>query len=195
MPQEVWDASKLAIIASEPGASRQAFHWDALRKAGNSGLTSVGCYQYVEVIWNGYRATRIYEELIPDRQAATAYARERLGAANPAVTFSDSEWDEEVEPRIWHFLVHREFEARRLPPFELVRVPVPKDTTLILDSRCPHAGAPSTNKNRAYRWHYYAFANGLLTDPSQADEYITHFFGCQEYYPILGWAQRSELFK
>jgi len=93
--------------------------------------------QHLVVVLHGFHAMRIYEEIVVDRKAATSLFRMRLSEQ----VFSDVEWLR-VEPKAWEFLVHKEFEARRLPKFEAVRVPIRQGGSVVLDTRCLHGGAP-----------------------------------------------------
>jgi hypothetical protein len=96
--------------------------------------------QNLVVVLHGFHAMRILDELVEDRQAATNLFRERLNDPTEPRAFSDAEWQLRVEPKAWEFLVHKEFEARGLPDFEAVRVPVKQGSSL--DTRCLHGGAP-----------------------------------------------------
>jgi len=134
------DPAHFAIIRSEGDAHGQGIHADAY-KTGFSILSAMERSQYLVVVLHGFRALCIYQELMEDRKAATDSFREKLKEqANPRA-FTDVEW-EQVEPKAWEFLVHKEFEARGLPDFEAVRVRVKKGGCVVLDTRCLHGGAP-----------------------------------------------------
>ena len=146
---------------------------------------------------------RILEELRKDRLAATDYVRSLLAAGQPEsgpkrIVYSDSEW-EVAEPRIWQFLVHEEFRVRGVRRFEVVRVPIRKDHTAALDTRCPHGGAPWTGKRRAYRGHFYGYERDLQKQTrvqrADKDEYTTVDLTQSEFFPIVGWAQLNNIFK
>ena len=115
------------------------------------------------------------------------------------ISFSDEEWEDVIERSIWQFLVHEEFRVRGVRPFEVVRVPVLKDQTIVLDTRCVHAGAPWSGEERAYRGHFYGYEQDVLKQtPEQRtkkDEYLTVDLCNDDLFPIVGWAQLGNMFK
>lgn len=186
----------LAILESLAGAEDQAFHCDS-KKPGVTGITSYEQDQFVYVLFFSFCAMRILEDLRKDRLAATEYVRARLAAQ--LVVFTDKEWETMAETRVWQFLVHEEFKARNVRPFQVVRVPVRKDHTIVMDTRCVHAGAPWPCSNRAYRGHFYGYERDLQKQtPEQMvdkDEYLTVDLCEEDFLPIVGWAQLDKIFK
>jgi len=89
--------------------------------------------------------------------------------------------------------------VRGVRPFEVVRVPVLKDQTIVLDTRCVHAGAPWSGEERAYRGHFYGYEQDVLKQtPEQRtkkDEYLTVDLCNDDLFPIVGWAQLGNMFK
>ena len=155
------------------------------------------------MLFFAFFAMRILEELRKDRLAATNYVRSRLAAEQPEsgserIVYSDSEW-EVAEPRIWQFLVHEEFRVRGVRRFEVVRVPIRKDHTGALDTRCPHGGAPWDGARRAYRGHFYGYERDLQKQTTEQvttnDEYVTVDLCDDDFSPIVGWAQLDNIFK
>ena len=146
------DPAHFAIIRSEGDAHGQGIHADALRR-GFSILTAMERTQHLVVVLHGFHAMRILDELVEDRQAATDLFRDRLNDPTEPRAFSDAEWLR-VEPKAWEFLVHKEFEARGFPDFEAVRVPVKQGSSLVLDTRCLHVGAPGDG-SPGFRAHGY----------------------------------------
>jgi hypothetical protein len=197
MPKRIGDAEGLACLESLSGAKTQGFHRDS-RKPGGTGITSYEQDQFIYVLFFAFFAMRILEELRNDRLAATAYVRSRLAAQPKRIVYSASEW-KVAEPGIWQFLIHEEFKTRNVPPFEVVRVPVRKDHTAALDTRCPHGGAPWTGVRRAYRGHFYGYERDLQKQtPDQVtekDEYVTVDLCDDDFFPIVGWAQLDNIFK
>lgn len=199
MPAQVGDAEALAVLGSLPGAGGQGFHCDT-EKTGSTGITSYEQDQFIYVLFFAFHAMRILAELRKDRAAATEHIRSRLAAESECrIVFSDEEWDGQAEKRIWQFLVHEEFKVRGVRPFEVVRVPVRKNHTIALDTRCPHAGAPWTGRRRAYRGHFYGYArilkNLTVDQVTQKDEYVTVDLCDNDHFPIVGWALLDNIFK
>jgi hypothetical protein len=198
MPKRVGDAEGLACLESLCGAKTQGFHCDS-RKPGGTALTSYEQDQFIYVLFFAFYAMRVLEELRKDRQAATEYVRSRLAALPEKILFSPKEWKDVAEPGIWQFLVHEEFKVRKVPRFEVVRVPLRKDHTGALDTRCPHAGAPWYVVRRAYRGHFYGYERDLQKQtPEQVadkDEYSTVDLCDNDLFPIVGWAQLDSIFK
>jgi len=88
-------------------------------------------------------------EVPPAAPSAAAAARcgprplRPLSVKTPPCVFTDSDWASIVEPCAkcaWQFLVHREFMAREVQDFEVVRVCIKKTKTAVMDSRTAHAG-------------------------------------------------------
>ena len=199
MPADVIDAEALAILESLPGVGVQGVHCDS-SKPGATGITSYEQDQFIFVLFFAFHAMRILEELRKDRAAATQHIRSRLAALKRGrIVFSDEEWDAVTEKRIWQFLVHEEFKVRGVRAFEVVRVPVRKNHTIALDTRCPHAGAPWSGQRRAYRGHFYGYERVLKKlAPAQVtdkDEYSTVDLCDNDHFPIAGWAQLDGIFR
>ena len=196
MPRRAGGLELLAILESLSGAEDQGFHYDS-KKPGATGITSYEQDQFVYVLFFSFYAMRILEDLRKDRLAATEYVRARFAAQ--MVFFIDTDWDTIVEPRVWQFLVHEEFRARDVSPFEVVRVPVRKDHTIVMDTRCVHAGAPWHGSHRVYRGHFYGYERDLQKqNPEQIvdkDEYLTVDLCEEDLLPIVGWAQLDKIFK
>jgi hypothetical protein len=196
MPKELAEPGLAAVLESLPGAGAQGVHCDSL-KPGATGITSYEQDQYVYILFFAFHAMRILQELGKDRLAATEHIRSRLAATG--VFFSDKEWTDVAEEGIWQFLVHEQFRVRRVRPFEVVRVPVCKNHTIALDTRCPHAGAPWSGVRRAYRGHFYGYERALRKlapdEMTDKDEYLTVDLCDNDHFPIIGWAQESKIFK
>ena len=102
-----------------------------------------------------------------------------------------------MEPSAWELLVHREFEARGVKKFEVVRVPIQKTKTVVVDSRTSHAGSRwnASRRDRLYRGHFYGFRQDVLHRPayllSVRDETVTVDLCDADYFPIVTWAQRG----
>ncbi len=88
-------------------------------------------------------------------------------------------------------LVHKEFEARGLPYFEAVRVPIQRGSSLVLDTRCLPGGAPGGLR---------AYAYGLIydddTEPDSAaaaleNDYLTTV-DILDYAPVGTWGSRNK---
>jgi len=196
MPAAVGDMELLAVLESLPGAEDQGFHCDS-EKPGASAITSLERDQFVYVLFFAFHAMRIQEDLRIDRLEATGLVRTILAARE--ISFSDEEWKDTVERRIWQFLVHEEFRARDVRQFEVVRVPVLKDETIVLDTRCLHAGASWPGEKNAYRAHFYGYERDLQKQTSEQrlnkDEYLTVDPCNNDLFPIVGWAQLNNIFK
>jgi hypothetical protein len=116
-----------------------------------------------------------------------------------ASVFSDADWINTVEPRVWQALVHEEFKARKVGHFEVLRVRVKRSKTIVLDSRCPHAGAPWTGSpgcKRLYRGHFYGFRRDVMRrvreSPTDKDEYTTVDLCSSDFFPLASWGQLGE---
>jgi len=197
MPKSVASTDKLATLQALADVDGQSFHRDS-PEPGCSGVTSFEEDQYVDVLWNSFPATVILEELLDDRGQATELVRSRLASLNPPYACSDEAWKTILEPRAWEFLVHREFKARGVKDFEVVRVRVDKTKTIVLDSRTAHAGTPWTGRagrKRLYKGHFYGFRQDVLrrkrAHPTEKDEFTTVELCDDDQFPIVGWAQRG----
>lgn len=226
MPKSITSAESIAAIKSLEACDGQSYHRDS-KEPGNSGLTAVEEDQHIDILVGGFQATVILEEVSPDRKKATDLVRSRLVAPGlasepaPAATqprvakrprlaepepshqtsseYSDEEWDDRVEPLVWMFLVHEEFKARRVRDFEAVRFPIRRGQTIVLDSRCPHSGAPWTgacrSRKRLYRTHFYGFRKDIKTrraSVAEKDEQTTVDLCDRDHFPIVAWAQRGK---
>ena len=138
-------------------------------------------------------------ELQADREEATALLRSSWASRNPSPSgCTDAEW-KRLEPSAWELLVHHEFKARGVKDFEVVRVPIQKTKTVVIDSRTSHAGSPwkasSRRKRRLYRGHFYGFRQDVLNRPPAVmevkDETTTVDLCDADYFPIATWAQRG----
>lgn len=194
MPKSVSDTDRLAALATLSGAKEQSFHRDS-PEPGNSGITAYGEDQDIYILWNSFLAMIVLEELLADREEATKLLR---SCWNPSSGCSDEEWAR-LEPSAWELLVHREFEARGVKKFEVVRVPIQKTKTVVVDSRTSHAGSPwkaSSRRQRLYRGHFYGFRQDVLHRPSDVlgdkDESTTVDLCDADYFPIVTWAQRGD---
>ena len=152
------------------------------------------------VVLHGFHAMRILDELVEDRKAATNLFRDKLNDPRTeprASSFSDAEWLR-VEPKAWEFLVHKEFEARGLPDFEAVRVPIKKGGSIVLDTRCLHGGAPGDG-SPGLRAHAYGIVYvdeaepGSAADALAKDYLTTVDILDSNYAPVGTWGRRSNL--
>ena len=193
------DAANYAIILSLPGARRQGIHADSVKR-GFSILTAMEREQHVVVLLHGFRAMRICNELNADRPAATSLFRERLKnlpQGEGRRIFSDKAWNDRFEPRVWHALVHLEFEARGLPYFEAVLVPISKGASIVIDTRCLHGGGPGDGLT-GFRAHAYGTVPdrsraGSCDDALDKDYLATVDILKDVYYPVGTWGKRSGL--
>ena len=140
-------------------------------------------------------ATAVAIECVIISKEATELLRSRW---NPSPGCSDEEWAS-LEPSAWELLVHREFEARGVKTFEVVRVPIQKTKTVVVDSRTSHAGSPwkaSSGRQRLYRGHFYGFRQDVLHRPpavlGDKDESTTVDLCDADNFPIVTWAQRGD---
>jgi hypothetical protein len=192
------DAAHFAIVRSESDAHGQGIHADATRK-GFTILRAMERAQYLVVVLHGFHAMRILDELREYRTAATNLLRETLNVQASPRTFSDKEW-RRVEPEAWEFLVHKEFEARGLPHFEAVRVPIQRGGSLVLDTRCLHGGAPGDG-SPGLRAHAYGLVYDDDTEPDSAaaaleKDYLTTVDILDrdgDYAPVGTWGSRNNL--
>ena len=190
------DPAHFAIIRSESDAHGQGIQADASRK-GFTILRAMGRTQDLVVVLHGFHAMRILDELWEDRKAATSLFREKLKDPKNPRAFSDVEWLR-VEPKAWEFLVHKEFEARGLPHFEAVRVPIKKGSSVVLDTRCLHGGAPGDGLP-GLRAHAYGIVYDDDDEPGSAaaalekDHLVTVDILESDYAPVGTWGKRSNL--
>ena len=190
---KVPDLEHLAIVRSHGDAHGQGIHADS-RRTGFTILTAIGKPQHLVVVLHGFRAMRIYNEIVADREDATRVLRERL---HDHRVFSDAEW-QRVESKAWEFLVHKEFEARRLPEFQAVRVPIQQGGSVVLDTRCLHAGAPGDG-SPGLRAHAYGLVYDDDAEPESAgdalhnDHLNTVDILNTHYAPVGTWGKRSGL--
>ena len=82
--------------------------------------------------------------------------------------------------------------------FEVVRVPIQKTKTVVVDSRTSHAGSrwkASSGRKRLYRGHFYGFRQDVLKRPPSVlavkDEVTTVDLYDGDHFPIVTWAQRG----
>jgi hypothetical protein len=197
MPISLASTDKLAALKALPAAESQSFHADS-PEPGCSGVTAFEEDQYIDVLFGAFAATVVLQELQVDRKQATELARSRLAALTPPFACSDEEWEAILEPRAWEFLVHQELKARGAKDFEVVRVRVEKNKTIVLDSRTPHAGTPWTGKSgckRLVKGHFYGFREDLLkrnrVNLTEKDELTTVDLCDNDHFPIFSWAQRG----
>jgi hypothetical protein len=193
MPKAVSDTDRIAVLGSWPDARDQSFHLDS-PVSGNSGITAYGEDQDIYILWNSFLAVIVLGELQPDREEATALLR---SCWNPSSGCSEAEWDL-LEPSAWELLVHHEFMARGVKDFEVVRVPIQKTKTVVVDARTSHAGCgrkASSRDTLLYRGHFYGFRQDVLHRPaavlSDKDETVTVDLCDADYFPIVTWAQRG----
>ena len=192
MPEKLASADLISAIKIEENGEEQSVHCDA-EKPGNSVLTALVERQSVLVLFGGFRGMVILNRLTPDRKEATNCVRSRLAALTHPRTFSEDEWVNTVEPCVWEYLVHQQFAAEKLPPFEIVRVPLEISDTIILDNRCPHAGDRWLGiAGSLYRWHFYGFDRNIemqgLEIAQESSETTVDL--CEpDLLPIVTWTQ------
>ena len=198
MPETVSDTDRLATLASVSGVGDQSIHCDS-PEPGNSGITAYDEDQDIYILWNSFLAMIVLGELQADREEATALLRSSWASRNPSPSgCTDAEW-KRLEPSAWELLVHHEFKARGVKDFEVVRVPIQKTKTVVIDSRTSHAGSPwkasSRRKRRLYRGHFYGFRQDVLNRPPAVmevkDETTTVDLCDADYFPIATWAQQG----
>jgi hypothetical protein len=131
-----------SIIRSVAGCSAQDIHLDAMEN-GWSFLTALECNQEVLILWNGYTCICIMEPLIKDRKAACAMVLDAVMV--DGTTFTEAEWTEKIEPRVWNWLCTEQLHLERgsTPAFQIKRVRIQKGWTIAIDSLTPHGGAQS----------------------------------------------------
>jgi hypothetical protein len=82
----------------------------------------MGMPQHLVLVLDGFHAMSICNEIVEDREAVTSLIRKRLSEQMCLQVFSDVEWLR-VEQKVWEFLVHKEFEVRRLAYFKCSQQP------------------------------------------------------------------------
>ena len=196
VPPTIDSSDFLSVILSDEGCMAQEIHLDSLDD-GWSFLTAMEEDQELLVLWNGFRCVCVVQEIAKDRTAACNLVRTTIKETQ---AWSDEEWNETIEPRVWNWLCskHIEKEFGAAPFLQLKRVRIPKGWTIAVDSRTPHGGAAvgSTGAPR-FRVHVYAVLRAI-------DEVITHDDGNTTQdstvnirswehflFPIVGWAQRQ----
>ena len=166
---------------------------------GWSFLTALERDQEVLILWNGYTCLCIMEPLIKDRKAACAMVRDTV---MDGATFTEAEWTEKIEPRVWNWLCTMQLEQERgatPPALQIKRVKIQKGWTIAIDSRTPHGGAPwaptgTDGARPALRVHMYAFNRPIVNaDPTVDAETqdTTKDLRFSSYAPVLYWAQRQ----
>ena len=116
-------------------------------------------------------------------------------------TWTDQEWAETVEPRVWQWLCLQavEKEMGAVPALQVKRVPIPKGWTIVVDSCTPHAGAPAGPGfgPGGLRVHVCAVSRAIdkllpgLEDEQPEDTTVNMRSSENPYFPILCWAQRQ----
>jgi hypothetical protein len=91
--------------------------------------------QHLVLVLDGFHAMSIYNEIVQDREAVprTSLIRKRLSEQTCLQVFSDVEWLR-VEQKVWEFLVHREFEVRILPYFQVQSATFSSRAALLLST-------------------------------------------------------------
>ena len=187
----------LSFIESQPGCMAQEIHLDSL-DAGWSFLTALERDQELLVLFDGYKAICMLEELASDRAAACICVRTKL-REECGREWPDQEWIETIEPRVWNWLCSKETEQRygSVPDLQLKRVTIPKGWTIAVDSRTPHGGAPA-GENGGFRVHAYGVVRAIdrttaldsLFETSQ-DTTVNLKSHLSPFFPLLYWAQRQ----
>ena len=120
----------------------QDIHLDSFAP-GWSFLTAQEHDQELLILCNGFELVTIINSISGDRQAAANHVRDTM--QRNGTTWSDAEWAETVEPRVWQWLCLQAVEKKlgAVPPLQVRRVPVRKGWIIVVDSSTPHAGAPA----------------------------------------------------
>lgn len=196
VPLAIECADLLSFIDARDGAMPQDIHLDSFAP-GWSFLTAQEHDQELLILCNGFEMVTIINSISGDRKAAADYVRDKM--RRNGTTWSDEEWAETVEPRVWQWLCLQAVEKKlgAVPPLQVRRVTVPKGWTIVVDSCTPHAGAPAGRGfgPGGFRVHVYAVAKAM-------DRVIPGFEAAQEhtidilyhenpYFPIMCWAQRQ----
>jgi hypothetical protein len=190
-----------SVIRSEADCSNQDIHLDAM-EPGWSFLTALERDQEVLILWNGYTCICIMEPLIKDKTAACASVRDAVLVGDSTLvggtTFTEKEWTEKIEPRVWNWLCTMQMQLVRgsTPALQIKRVRIEKGWTIAIDSRTPHGGAAWLPKGteEALRVHMYAVDRPIVrADPTEEaetqDSTIDPRYSA--YVPMLHWAQRQ----
>lgn len=171
----------------------QEIHLDAW-ESGWSFLTALERDQELLILWNGYKCICMLERLVKDRKAACSMVRTKV--SDGGNTFTDEDWGNKIEPRVWNWLCTIQVEATlgSFPGLQIKRVKIEKGWTIAVDSRTPHGGAPWTGPMGAMRLHMYAIDRAINAVTS-SDEYETQDATIDirhcDYCPIVHWAQRQ----
>ena len=198
MPPTIDDSLDfLSFIDSQPGCMAQEIHLDSL-DAGWSFLTALERDQELLVLFDGYKAICILEELATDRAAACSCVRIRM-REECGREWPDQEWIETIEPRVWNWLCSKETETRYgfAPDLRLKRVIIPKGWTIAVDSRTPHGGAPA-GEDGGFRVHAYGVVRAIdrTTVPARLfeaseDTTVNLISHLSPFFPLVYWAQRQ----
>ena len=142
VPQAIESADLLSFIDARDGVMPQDIHLDSFAP-GWSFLTAQEHDQELLILCNGFELVTIINSISGDRQAAANHVRDTM--QRNGTTWSDAEWAETVEPRVWQWLCLQAVEKKlgAVPPLQVRRVPVRKGWTIVVDSSTPHAGAPA----------------------------------------------------
>jgi hypothetical protein len=174
----------------------QEIHLDSLDD-GWSFLTAMEGDQELLVLWNGFRSVCVMKEIAADRAAACNLVRtivEELQA------WSDKEWSEDIEPRVWNWLSSKHMEKKfgATPYLQMKRVRIPKGWTIAVDSRTPHGGAAvGSSDTPRFRVHVYAVVRAIdkaiAHDDGKATQDSTVNLRSWEnfLFPIVSRAQRQ----
>ena len=174
----------------------QDIHLDSFA-SGWSFLTAQEHDQELLILWNGFKLVKLINSLSGDRKAAASYVRATMQRVRH--TWTDQEWAETIEPRVWQWLCLQavEKEMGAVPALQVKRVPILKGWTIVVDSCTPHAGAsvgPGFGPG-GFRVHVYAVSRAIdkVLPGLEAEQDTTVNMRCSEnpYFPILCWAQRQ----
>jgi hypothetical protein len=175
----------------------QDIHLDSFAP-GWSFLTEQEHDQELLIFWNGFALVKIINSISGDRVAAASYVRAKMQSNGHIWT--DQEWMESVEPRLWHWLCCRavEEELGAVPALQVKRVPIPKGWTIAVDACTPHGGAPVPSRPGGLvphhlRVHVYAvnrsIDRALPGLEAEQDHTVNLLSNENPYFPILAWAQ------
>jgi len=193
VPATLDSADFISVIEAQDGCMAQEIHLDAL-EAGWSFLTALERDQELLILWNGYKCICTLEPLIQDRKAACSMVRTKVSDAGS--TFTDEDWNNRIEPRVWNWLctMHVEATLGCCPELQVKRVKIEKGWTIAVDSRTPHGGAPWHGPGEAMRLHMCDVERAINAVTS-SDEFETQDATIDlrrcSYCPILYWAQRQ----
>lgn len=175
----------------------QEIHLDSM-DSGWSLLTALERDQELLVLFGGYRATCMLEELSPDRAEACKYFRTKV-REDGGREWLDQEWIETIEPRVWNWLCSIQVQKSygSAPPLSLKRVRIPKGWTLAVDSRTPHGGAPGDDVG-GFRVHVYGVVRAIdraaqldSTSDASQDTTVNLLTHQNPFFPLAHWAQRQ----